>query len=296
MTVSILRLEDLYKKNLRESDLVKARRSLEASSTLNAVVPGIDKPPGTKCVHGVYLPYGEKVALYCSECNPYILEIPEELQKHLNPVENTEEASLLQAVEDGQLSEAVALRRLGNHRAEAKVEYDINKAYDLYNSGQLDEGQFWQSLLRFVKATAKHRSTDFSTFSNIEDAINETTLQIWQRLKDFDASRSSFKTFATVVTLTQIRRILRQYRADRGGMEHIQLDEEQVASKALSGEQRLLFREWLEGLDTTDRRIVEMLRDGLTQIEIGEALSISQPAVAKRLSRLRREEKSPFKL
>jgi RNA polymerase sigma factor (sigma-70 family) len=207
------------------------------------------------------------------------------------------EEELERLVDQGQLSEIQALRLLESSERPAKqlAIYDINEAYSRYVAGQLSEDLFYQSLLGFIERTVKRQSPDRSTFSNIEDAINNSALDIWQRLKEFDIRRSSFRTFVTVIVLSQIRMLLRRYTSDRGGMEHRYLDEaEMYPSKDLSQEQQLLFSEWLKGLEPKDRAVVQMLKDGLTQAEIGQALGISQQAVAQRLLRIRRQEKPPF--
>jgi RNA polymerase sigma factor (sigma-70 family) len=211
----------------------------------------------------------------------------------VNAPESSEE-ELLQLVENGLLTEQQALRRLPNRGPRPQGLCDINKAYRLYKADKLSEDQFWHSLLRFANHVVKHQSPDASTFSNIEDSISDAALSLWQRLKDYDPKRSTFVTFSTVVVLTHIRMLLRQYKADRGGMEHIQLDEEHLPGRGIGAEQRLLFVEWLKALDATDRKIVQLLKDGLTQQEIGQALGISQQAVGKRLSRIREQEKPPF--
>jgi RNA polymerase sigma factor (sigma-70 family) len=212
----------------------------------------------------------------------------------MNAPESSEE-DLLQQVESGLLTEQQALRRLSSPSGpRPQGLYDINEAFLQYKAGTLPEDLFWHSLLRFANHVVRHQSPDRSTFSNIEDAIGDAALSIWQRLREFDAKRSTFRTFATVIVLTHIRMLMRQYKADRGGMEHIQLDEEHLPTRGLGAEQRMLFAEWLKTLEPTDRRIVQMVKDGLTQQEIGEALEISQSAVAQRLGRIRQQEKPPF--
>jgi RNA polymerase sigma factor (sigma-70 family) len=208
------------------------------------------------------------------------------------------EEELEQLVQEGQLTEQQALRQLEPPTStRPRTIYDINRAHEDYTQGRITEELFWNSLLRFVEQTVRRQALDRSTFSNIEDAISDSALELWQRLKGFDPKRSAFRTFATVVVLNKIRDCLRRYKADRGGMEHIQLEEEDLqASKALSAEDLLLFAEWLQNLEPTDRAIVRMLKDGLTQTEISQVLNISQQAVSKRLARIQLEEKPPFRL
>jgi len=187
------------------------------------------------------------------------------------------------------------LQKLERQPYRPKYLRSLNEAFRAYKTQSLSEELFYNSLLKYVEKLVKRQSLDRSTFSNLEDVITDSTLKMWQRLKDFDASKSSFVTFVTLIALSQIRTFLARYRTDRGGMEHVQLDEAHIKpASGLSAEQHVLFKEWLKGLEPTDRSIMQMLRDGLRQEEIGQALGITQSAVAHRLARIRQEEKPPF--
>jgi RNA polymerase sigma factor (sigma-70 family) len=296
MSVHVLRLEDALKQGLHEGDLVRGRSPVPASETLPLSVPAFEGPPGTKCIHGVYRPYGEKTALYCSICNPYILEVPKALHGALKPVPDDQEASLTQLVESGTLSEAMALKQLETRSTfQPKYVRALNTAYEQYRTQGISGDLFYQSLLKYVEKLVKRQSLDRSTFSNLEDVITDSVLKVWQRLEDFDSRKSSFVTFVTLITLSQIRTLLSKYKTDRGDMEHIQLDEATIKpASGLSAEQKALFQEWLKSLEPTDRALVQMLQDGLKQEEIGQALNMTQQAVAWRLRRIRREELAPF--
>jgi len=169
----------------------------------------------------------------------------------------------------------------------------IEEAYTQYLVKQISEEDFYEALRRFAQALVRRQVDDF-TYSNIEDAISESLLEVWERLVDFDAARTSFKTFVTIIVRSNIQDALRSWKASKGHTRHIELDENLVgAAKELGAERLMLFEEWLKGLDSTDRSLVKMFQDGLTQEEIGQALKISHQDVSKRLARLR-EGPRPF--
>lgn len=207
------------------------------------------------------------------------------------------EYALESAVSQGELSESQASEMLNRKAHIIEVRHrrlPLEEAYGLYKASKLHEDDFYGSLKQFVTALVKRNAHDEYTFSNIEDAISESLLEVWQRLGDFAANRTDFKTFVTIIVRSNIKDALRSYKASKGHVRHVQLEEDVAgASKELPAEKRVLFEEWLERLDPTDRAIAKMLQDGLTQEEIGLALDISQQAVGKRLERLRATER-PF--
>jgi RNA polymerase sigma factor (sigma-70 family) len=211
---------------------------------------------------------------------------------------------------------------------------DINAAHQSYMEKELDENAFYKALLQYITTVVKSHSPDRATFSVIEDAISITALKIWKNLTRFEPKRSSFSRFVTVVALSQIRSLIghaRPQRAFRKLIENgqtlyacrecdntkseafafceacgnealeksptfrVSLEEAEVLpAKGLSPERQTLFNDWMAHLDDTDRTIAKLAMDGLTQEEMGQALGISQQAVAKRLKRLADEEKPPF--
>lgn len=212
------------------------------------------------------------------------------------------EYSLDRALENGLLSETQASDMLTRrvHALEVRklrlptIE-TLEASYKAYVSGQLHEDDFYKDLLVFITKIVKKHSPDRSTFSNLEDVISESALEVWRCLKKYDANVGSFSTFVGLIVARNIQDLFKQYRLSRGEAEHIQLDEEHIRpSRGLNPEQRLLFDEWLRNLDPTDRAIMQMLRDGLIQEEIGQALNITQQGVAWRVARIRQEEKPPF--
>lgn len=77
---------------------------------------------------------------------------------------------------------------------------------------------------------------------------------------------------------------------DENGKEHSAIDS-LIASRRHNTEAeaiaRIMYAEIVNGLDSTDRIIIEMLIDGYWQREAAEAVNISAPAVNKRVRRLR---------
>jgi RNA polymerase sigma factor (sigma-70 family) len=212
------------------------------------------------------------------------------------PPEHSED-DLEAQVDSGQLSEERALRQLEGAPKRPRELYDINQAHEDYTAGRLSEEKFWHSLLRFVEYTVQKASSKYLHFANIEDAITESTLSLWQRLREYDPKRSSFRTFATVVTLNKVRDLIRRQRASLGGYQHIGLEQAEtmgLEAPGLSAEEKLAYDEWLKNMDGVDRSIVRMLKGGLTHLEIGEQLGISQQAVSKRLGNLKKNGRKPF--
>lgn len=213
------------------------------------------------------------------------------------------EYTLSRSVEDGEISEEEAEKLLARkvHPFEVRRKtLSLNEAFERFKSHSLSEDDFYKNLLLFLTKTVKNHSPDPSTFSNIEDAISESALEVWQRLAQFDASRSSFSTFVSLIALHNVQDALRRYRFERGGSPHVQFEEQEgvqwslSSTQPLSAERQLLFDEWMNTLGSKDREVVQMVKDGLTQEEIASALNISQPAVTKRLARLKRNVRSPF--
>lgn len=236
---------------------------------------------------------------------------------------NDLEYSLQSAVENGDLSEdqALGLLQKGVHPLEVQKYRTpaINEAYQQFQEHPSDsavEDRFYNTLLRHITRVIKSRSHDRSTYSNIEDSIQETALEVWQRLPDFDSRRSSFRSFVDMIALSNIKDAMRRFRTEHGGPQkpgkarkpitrsveydpedpRQALNLENIPAPQLPADNQLAFKEFLKSLEPTDRAILQMLRDGLNQEEVGQVLSITQSAVAHRLIRLRREHKSPFAL
>lgn len=208
------------------------------------------------------------------------------------------EYALDNAVSSGELSadEAMEMFNRRAHMLEVRRRrhLGVDEAYALFMAKQLDEDAFYASIKRFAEALVHRNAPDDFTFSNIEDAISESLIEVWQRLWDFDSNRTNFRTFVTIIVRSNIQDALKAWKSSKGQMRHVELDEETLgASRELTAEKRLLFEEWLRDMDATDRALVKMLQDGLTQEEIGQALNMTHQAVSKRLVRLRNSPR-PF--
>lgn len=200
----------------------------------------------------------------------------------------TEEA-LTKAVEDGELSEEQGLRMLQTAPAQSPANSkNINRTFDLFQSGKISEDQFYTAVLRYITTILKSRAHDDVAFSNLEDAISASALKVWQSLPKFDPNRGGFARFVSVIVSSEISDL-------HPVPEHLPLEKaEQLTASTLSPEKKSLFRDWMSSFKPPDRDILKMTMDGLTQSEISQLLGISQPAVAKRLRRIREVIKPPF--
>jgi RNA polymerase sigma-70 factor (ECF subfamily) len=140
------------------------------------------------------------------------------------------------------------------------------------------------------------------TPEDAEDALQESFLQVYRGLKNFEG-RSSFSTWlyrlATNVCLMKIRHRstepshllpLEDYLPHHEGGGHSPLDDwaERPEDVLLTKESKEKMIEAMEKLPV-DYRAVFMLRDveGLSNVEVGDALGISVAAVKSRLHRAR---------
>lgn len=225
------------------------------------------------------------------------------------------EYALASAVEAGDLTEADALNLYNRqvHPLEVKKrrQLGLDDAYAEFQAhpdSSTEEDAFYHALLRYIAAVVGRNSTNMATHYNIEDAIQESALEVWQRLPQFDSKRSSLRTWVNLITLHNIRDMMRSFRVSRGnpynfktrgpkGVEIpstnrvVRLDEEAVPAVGTSADAQIEQKEFILGLSEKDRAIVQMLQDGLTQKEIAQALKITQPAIAQRLARLRQKVK-----
>jgi RNA polymerase sigma factor (sigma-70 family) len=209
------------------------------------------------------------------------------------PEETCTEEELEALVEEGIISEQKALRKLPQvprHRARG-TSRDINQAYVDYIDRRLSEEAFYTALLRYVTTVVKSHSSNEQVFANIEDSIQNALLKLHKNLDKFDPRRSSFARYVTVVVLSDVRTELD---AQKRRLQTSLDEAETLPAPGLSAEKQVLFKDWMAGLEGTDRTIARMLMDGLTQGEIGEALGIAQSAVSQRLERLRKGTLKPF--
>lgn len=209
----------------------------------------------------------------------------------MKDLEESEEA-LEDLVEEGLIDEAKALKQLPEiaRRSRRVGSKNIEEAYQQYVKKALDETAFYEALLGYIETVVQAHSPNSHVFSDLEDCVQTSALKIWRNIQKFDSRRGGFARFVTVIVLSEIR----NHFEPRPGKHHTLEEAEALPSGGLGPERRLLFSDWLAHLDATDRALTRMLMDGLTQEEIGEALGISQSAVAQRLARIREQEKAPF--
>ncbi len=152
------------------------------------------------------------------------------------------------------------------------------------------EEDFYKALLGFITALVKRSCHDQHTFGNIEDSIQESALEIWQRLPEFNKARSPLPAWVALITLHNVRDALRRSKNHPPGPGRLadqQPDEENLASKSLPVDVQFDLKEFRERLAPLDRTILHMATDGLTLREIGQALGLSHETVRKRLKKLK---------
>jgi RNA polymerase sigma factor (sigma-70 family) len=198
------------------------------------------------------------------------------------------EQELESQVEQGELSEEQALKLLDSHGPKSRFIKNIDKAYSLYKTKELHEDDFYMSLLRFVEMMIKQNAQDEFTFTNIEDVISETLLELWRRLPSYKEERGSFRAFALSIVRSNIRDAFRKWTKDRGSITHEEVDEESLGpAPGIGIEKRLLFDGWLNGLEPLDRKIAELVMDGAPLREIAAVVGMSFKGVQKRIKNLR---------
>lgn len=231
------------------------------------------------------------------------------------------EYTLEEAVNNGDISEEEALRMLDKQVHPLEVRKlrtpSLNEAYAAYKERPENEDAFYSALLKYITALVKRKSLNASTFSNIEDSIQETAIEVWQRLEQFDPGRSTFTFWVTLITLHNIRDAMRRYRTSRGqaqvndecivcgrrGSAHaeadddhaferhdvfiVQLDDVNTASDTLPADTQLFLKNYLESLSPVDRTILEMISHDSSLRDIGKEVGLSPEAVRKHLLRLR---------
>lgn len=211
------------------------------------------------------------------------------------------EYSLQRAIDEGELSEDEALRLLERQAHPLEVRRlkrpsrNIDVVFAQYQANELHENDFYLALTDFAKMMVRQNTVDEFTFSNAEDAISTSLIEIWQRLSSFDPRRGSFRAFALRIIRANVRDVLRSWKASRGHSQHVEIDEESLGVvRELSAEDKILFAEWLSSLEPLNRTIVQLYMDGLTFREVGRALGMSHEGIRKRLNSLKLTT-APFK-
>jgi RNA polymerase sigma factor (sigma-70 family) len=160
---------------------------------------------------------------------------------------------------------------------------DLNGAYEIFKAGG-PEDDFYKELLVHIRKMVHRRSHDRCTFYNIEDAITQSALEVWQGLERFDSSRGSFSSFVYLITRRNIQNIFRSLR--RHGRQ-VLLDEN-VPARFIPADAQALLEEFKARLTPLNRKVLQMHLEGLTAAEIARALGIGLEASKSRLKRIRR--------
>lgn len=140
---------------------------------------------------------------------------------------------------------------------------------------------------------------DLRAFLDPQDVVQEVWCRAWKGFGGFDARSASFRYWVFRVAKNVLLEALRELRSPafsaRGADPSQRLlvlrdvpDTATSISQRLAREERLKrFAQWVESLDDDERMLVVHLGlEGMTQQEVGERLSLSRDAVAKRWQRL----------
>ncbi len=146
--------------------------------------------------------------------------------------------------------------------------------------------ELYDRCLPYLSVIAKRYLRDGE---NLKDVLQDSFLQLFNKLDQFDASRASFKTWAARIVINNC--LKRNSRAEKMPLEALVPETHTVATapKILEQLDEEALIAWLQQMPT-DLHAVFMLHvvDGFSHQEIAEMLSISPALSRKRLSRGRK--------
>ena len=118
-------------------------------------------------------------------------------------------------------------------------------------------------IIKTVKLECKRRSS--ATFDNIEDAVGESLLEVWQALDSFNAEKSQFTTWVSTIVLRNIVDIFRKYNK----RQELSLEPAKLDYPPIKGPfQVIAMRQLLAQLDDDDKSFVESKLQGLSEVEL----------------------------
>jgi RNA polymerase sigma-70 factor (ECF subfamily) len=156
---------------------------------------------------------------------------------------------------------------------------------------ELDFDGFYREHFRFVWRTVRRLGVEGVL---IDDLVQEVFLVVHRRLRDFEG-RSSHKTWLYGIirrVISEQRRTLRRKPAHSAGheLEAMRSPEHGPEASAEHAERVRLLHRLLGDLDESRREVFILAElEGLTTVEIAEALAMNPNTIASRLRAARRE-------
>lgn len=180
---------------------------------------------------------------------------------------------------------------------------NIEKMTDAYIVNQIKDGNYelLNVIIERYNPVIFYYINKFCPENYREDAVQEATLALYSAVKDYDAKKSSFSTFATLCIKRAVISILRgsQRKKDIPDELLISLENEEIADNN-SPEDIFIEQENYRSLADTIKlelsslefEVLQLYLSGERYSEIADKLSISEKSVNNALSRIRKKLKS----
>lgn len=122
-----------------------------------------------------------------------------------------------------------------------------------------------------------------------EDLIQDISVSIWRALESFRGD-ASMKTFiARIAHNRSVDHVLKETRRNERFQDSHDIDLAQSHANTKAQDQQIDFMAALHQLPLGYRQVITMQLEGFTQAEIGQILGLTEAAVAKRVSRARKQ-------
>jgi RNA polymerase sporulation-specific sigma factor len=176
--------------------------------------------------------------------------------------------------------------------------YEFLSDNELALKAQSGDGEANVALLRRHMGLIKNRAAVFYNGSiEMEDLMQEGIIALYQCIKGFNASESSFPTFARLCVdralISEIRAMSRKKRIPKDKL--VSLDDVSVAANESDPEKMLIETEEVSNLSVSLQRLLSKLEYKVLMLylhnysvaDIAEALSVSEKSVNNALYRIR---------
>lgn len=165
------------------------------------------------------------------------------------------------------------------------MEITIALIYRCTSNDRLAQKQLYATLLPYLNIICQRY---LNNASDIRDVLQESFISIFKNIKQYDASKSGFKTWATRITINRCLKNNIRGKKSRTQELIIPLHEETTAPdilKKLSDEELLI---WFKKMPEQYFQVFNLfVIDGFSHQEIAKILNIEEALSRKRLSRSR---------
>lgn len=162
----------------------------------------------------------------------------------------------------------------------------LNETYQKYKDNPTSDNyeEFGKALMSFIAATIVR--THGSQFSELDDAVGEACVKVFEGLPSFNSERSGFSTWVYTVTCNACVDTLRK----RNGQQEETLDLSVLESQSYDfykdTDSRIDLEKRIKKLSKEERELVEMKVHGFSNAEIAAELDTTEGYVKVKWGRV----------